>query len=323
MELYQIKDRLLKYLETRHMSVYRLEKTCGFSKSYFKNMDFNVPETKLDVILQALPDLNREWLLNGTGEMTNGSKAPVSRFASRQDKNALRKHLRQIYHRVITLCEMNGKAVWEVEEDLELNEGTLSNIFSVGDERSINSWLDTLLQKFPSISSDWLRYGEGPAKIKERRFIPVVDSPRWLKDIVNRIADFESEKAIKGHDKETDQKQSLHLQDIRALADLPYVSSGDFPNAEFAIRASQGTMFPTINVGDIVLCQYIDDIPSEQNAITLIELTRKTETTVVIGYASRKENVYAIKTNSSLYPIEVKRNDVISIAKAIGIIRSL
>ena len=71
MQLFYIKDRLKQYLKENKISVYRLEQSCGFSKSYLHNLGFKIPIDKINRICEALPRLNREWLIFGRGEMIN------------------------------------------------------------------------------------------------------------------------------------------------------------------------------------------------------------------------------------------------------------
>ena len=69
---YNIKENLIRYLTEEKMSVYRLEKRCGFSNGYLRNVDYCLPAERIEIILDVLQDLNREWLLSSKGEMRNG-----------------------------------------------------------------------------------------------------------------------------------------------------------------------------------------------------------------------------------------------------------
>lgn len=64
-----IKDRIFLFIDSQSMPVSRFEKKASLSNGYLKNLKGNIGVDKLDCILKAFPELNREWLLNGTGVM--------------------------------------------------------------------------------------------------------------------------------------------------------------------------------------------------------------------------------------------------------------
>lgn len=51
---------------------------CGLSNGYFKNTKGKISVEKLEKILNAFPDVNREWLISGTGDMYNKAEQSVS-----------------------------------------------------------------------------------------------------------------------------------------------------------------------------------------------------------------------------------------------------
>ena len=60
------------------MSVLQFEKRCGLSNGYIKNFKGNFGSDKLENLLNAFPNLNREWLLTGEGEMLKESSQLIS-----------------------------------------------------------------------------------------------------------------------------------------------------------------------------------------------------------------------------------------------------
>lgn len=67
------KDRILIFIEYKGFSKKRFEEMCGFGNGSVNNTDF----TKLDSlkkVLTAFPELNKNWLLFGEGEMLNTSQ---------------------------------------------------------------------------------------------------------------------------------------------------------------------------------------------------------------------------------------------------------
>lgn len=67
-----VKDRLLIYIKYLGIGQSKFEKLCGLSNGYINNSKGNFGSVKLEDILKTCPELNREWLLYGEGEMLNG-----------------------------------------------------------------------------------------------------------------------------------------------------------------------------------------------------------------------------------------------------------
>lgn len=61
------------------------EQQSGMSNGYVKNFKGNLSVIKLEGILKAFPDLNKDWLLTGEGEMLN---APLQSGHDNNQQNA-------------------------------------------------------------------------------------------------------------------------------------------------------------------------------------------------------------------------------------------
>lgn len=64
-----IKDRINRIIQQNRITKAEFEKKCGMSNGYVNAIRNSVGALKLEQILKAFPDLNREWLLYGEGEM--------------------------------------------------------------------------------------------------------------------------------------------------------------------------------------------------------------------------------------------------------------
>lgn len=64
-----VKERVCQYVTVKGISVAGFERLSGLSNGYIKSMKGTFGVEKLENILRAFPDLNREWLLYGRGEM--------------------------------------------------------------------------------------------------------------------------------------------------------------------------------------------------------------------------------------------------------------
>ena len=64
-----IKERILLFIETEGIKKAEFERRSQLSNGYINNLKGNVGTDKIENILKAFPDLNREWLMSGTGQM--------------------------------------------------------------------------------------------------------------------------------------------------------------------------------------------------------------------------------------------------------------
>lgn len=68
-----IKERLLQIIDHEKISVSQFERRSGLSNGYIKNIRKSISTDKLDGILRAFPDINRDWLIRGEGDMISES----------------------------------------------------------------------------------------------------------------------------------------------------------------------------------------------------------------------------------------------------------
>lgn len=64
-----IKDRVYLFLNYKNITVKRFEEECDLSNGYISSMRKGFGSQKLNNVLTKYPELNREWLLYGEGEM--------------------------------------------------------------------------------------------------------------------------------------------------------------------------------------------------------------------------------------------------------------
>ena len=68
-----IKERVYAFIEFKGISVKKFEELCGLSNGYISSMRKGFGEDKLNNVLTMFPDLSRDWLIYGEGEMTNST----------------------------------------------------------------------------------------------------------------------------------------------------------------------------------------------------------------------------------------------------------
>lgn len=68
-----IKDRIYLFVEAKGISIKKFEELCSLSNGYVSSMRKGLGSEKLNNVLTSFPDLNRDWLLYGEGEMLKHS----------------------------------------------------------------------------------------------------------------------------------------------------------------------------------------------------------------------------------------------------------
>lgn len=66
-----IQERFNEFITYKKLSRRKFQSSIGVSNSYIRNIVNNVGEDVLNRISDVYPDLNKNWLLTGDGEMLN------------------------------------------------------------------------------------------------------------------------------------------------------------------------------------------------------------------------------------------------------------
>ncbi len=157
------------------MSVNRLERIAGLTKRYLNNVHYLVPMDKVQMILDALPDLNRDWLLEGKGEMCYNPLRATEGLDNRKG----------VLERLERVIQSNGfKDLEQYEEVSQLRPGTIEQNITQGEERLVSSTVFSVLGNTTDFSLDWVLYGQGTMRIGAMTSVPVV----YVEDILREGA---------------------------------------------------------------------------------------------------------------------------------------
>lgn len=74
----QIIDRLFEFFREKALSNYKVEQACGLSNGYLRNLRKAPSAEILEKIFSTYPELSREWVMNGSGEMLRSSVTPAT-----------------------------------------------------------------------------------------------------------------------------------------------------------------------------------------------------------------------------------------------------
>lgn len=73
-----IKERTYEFIRYKGLTVKKFEELCGLSNGYVSSMRKGYGTDKLNNVLKIFPELNREWLIYGEGEMITGNITQVN-----------------------------------------------------------------------------------------------------------------------------------------------------------------------------------------------------------------------------------------------------
>lgn len=80
------KERTLRFIAHKGLSIKKFEEICGLSNGYLNSMRSGYGKGKLEQVLYAFPELNRDWLVYGEGEMIKEEIVePVNNVSAQQE----------------------------------------------------------------------------------------------------------------------------------------------------------------------------------------------------------------------------------------------
>ena len=72
-----VKERLIQFIEYKHLSKNRFETTCELSPRYVSNISRSIGQEVIKKISLNFPELNTGWLLTGEGSMLKEQNIPI------------------------------------------------------------------------------------------------------------------------------------------------------------------------------------------------------------------------------------------------------
>lgn len=68
-----VKERISEFIKFKNISNRGFESRCGLSNGYLRQLRNSPTVDKIEIIISAFPELNKEWLMTGEGEMLKSS----------------------------------------------------------------------------------------------------------------------------------------------------------------------------------------------------------------------------------------------------------
>ena len=116
MEKESVKERVYAFLQHKGISIKRFEEQCGLSNGYVSSMRKGFGSEKLNNVLKEFPELSREWLLYGEGEMLSTTDSPE---AAAPPADKLTQSLTTLIDTNATLVTTNAQLVAQLADLLQ------------------------------------------------------------------------------------------------------------------------------------------------------------------------------------------------------------
>lgn len=117
----KLKERLFIFISYKGIKRSQFEKICGLSNGYLNNFKGNLGTEKLEDILNNFPELSKDWLLYGEGEMLKtGINQEVNgdhNTAVAGNNNTVNSE--ELISRLIKLLEKKDEQI--AEKDIQMN----------------------------------------------------------------------------------------------------------------------------------------------------------------------------------------------------------
>lgn len=124
----KVKERLLTFIAYKELSVSAFEKACGLSNGYIRNFKGNLGGAKLEGILNAFPELSRDWLLFGKEEASENQ--PENRVEEKpEEKDSVERMLllvesqSKVIESLTQLIKAKDEKIEELLEELDARKG--------------------------------------------------------------------------------------------------------------------------------------------------------------------------------------------------------
>lgn len=316
-----VADRLNQFFQAKNLTNYQAEKVCGLSNGYFRNMRKAPSEKILESILNTFPELNKEWLLSGNGEMINDGVEPIQ--AERKIDKERQERLLRIYGYAVEKGLCKGRM--EFADLVSVAKPTMSKALAGDPVALTDSFLikvnDALGNPF---CLDYLIHGVEPIYRSE------VGAQRAREERVDvftsdvlRPAEDDGEgvpllpiTAVAGYN-------GIDAEGVR-LEDCPRYVVPDFiqAKADFLIRVTGQSMQPMYLNGDLLACKFVRDASLFQWGRTyIIDTAEGAMLKQLFASADNKDAVTCRSVNPAYPPFDIQKSALRATAIIVGLIR--
>ena len=253
----------------------------------------SITEKLADKIVSVVSEVNRDWLVSGSGEP----------FESAYDRiRALLRREKMTYQDLEKGSNPAGFVTRGfIFEHAEKNPG---------DIQVLNNWISTFHDRFKFYSKDWILTGEGSVFSDGRLFVTPSSTPR------RESTSEKSEVPLFEYSGNSSLAALLHE---RTKEPIGFLKIPSLPPVDGAIYVRGDTMFPLIKSGDIIMYKKKDPLKDGfiWGEIYLLSFTSGEDTYTTIKYiqqASTPEKVRLASYNQAFAAIEVPIASITALA---------
>ena len=266
---------------------------------------YDIGKKSIDKILSFYQELNRVWLLTGSGEML------VPNTPQREDrKQPLIRMLYILDKEKISLKELAERANSREKQFNRLIQWPFDNHdFLLGNDAQIRDWASVFAELFPRYSKEWILYGTPPMMADEKGRVNTFGSKIDTGNSVQNVPLYDLE-ATAGF-------SALYRDFSSAAAD--YITIPNLPPVDGAIYARGDSMSPLIASGDIVIFKKVELYPDNilWGSIYIISYNLDGDDFTVLKYIrhSTKEGCIRLESFNNRYdPQDIPASSITALA---------
>ena len=143
-DIMNVKERIKKFIEHKNLPVCKFEDECGLSNGYIAAMRKGFGEEKLNNVLKAFPDLNREWLLYGEGDMIKIPATMTIYNPTPEEKNPEGVNVSVFPAEAIEEAKAEAIEEYKAEESVPIIPAEVANVATVDVRKYIKDNSDEL-----------------------------------------------------------------------------------------------------------------------------------------------------------------------------------
>ena len=118
-----VKERIIKFIDAKNISTRSFENTCSLSNGYIRQLRNSPTADKIENIINAFPELNRDWLLTGVGEMLKNNQSVgniCNSNVSGVNVSGKEIHINpDAYNTLLKIVESNQKTTEKFQEQID------------------------------------------------------------------------------------------------------------------------------------------------------------------------------------------------------------
>ena len=124
MEIQTVKNRIYLFCEYKKIPIAQFEQLCGLSNGYVSSMRKGFGREKLNNVLTQFPELNREWLLYGEGDMLKKNNINIETLKGTNINNSS-------FSELINQLKIKDEQIFRSQEQISKSQEQIDRLLSL------------------------------------------------------------------------------------------------------------------------------------------------------------------------------------------------